>query len=74
MMFDNSPPATPTTWTRVKQHLPIAALLSTAVAVVVGIHMASAALAIAAAGHLVVAGMVVAVRSHRSRPAEDAVR
>lgn len=66
MMFDNSPPSTPSVADRARTHLPMALLVAAAVAVAFGVHVASRALVVVAVGHLVLAGLLVAVRARRS--------
>ncbi len=57
MTFDNPPPVTTTTWSKVKAHLPIFILGGGLIAFFVGTHTASTAIVAGAAFH-VVAGVI----------------
>ena len=77
MVFDNSPdgpPPSPSALQRAHANFPLILLVVAAVGVAAGMHLASAALAVIAAGHVVLAGLLLALRALRqrrpSRPAQ----
>ncbi len=61
MMFDNSPPPTPSTWDTVRSHAPIVLLIGGALVLFVSLHTGLFAVAIAASLHVVLAlgGIVI---------------
>lgn len=77
MVFDNSPdspPPPPSALQWAHANAPLILLVVAAVGVAAGMHLASAALAVAAAGHVVLAGLLLALRAlrqrHRERPVQ----
>lgn len=61
MVFDNSPPPAPSTWSQVKAHLPIVLGVGGLLVAFVGMHTGAIAIAAAAAAHVVLALAVVAI-------------
>ncbi|MEM9133583.1 MAG: hypothetical protein AAF962_26075 [Actinomycetota bacterium] len=70
MVFDNSPPVMASRWEVVRDHFPILVLVFAAVGVAAGVHLASAAVIVIAVGHMVLAGVLFAIRVLRIRKAE----
>jgi len=62
MMFDNSPPSSPSHWEQVKAHLPLVLIIGGAVTVFVSMHIAAFAVATMAAAHIVVGLLAVALQ------------
>ena len=69
MMFDNTPVAPSSRWETLRNHLPVLLLVVAAIGVAGGVHLASTTLAAIAAGHLVLAGILFALRGLRDRRA-----
>lgn len=65
MMFDNSPPTTPSR--KIGEHVAMAALVGGAFAAAIGMHMASLTVAVIGVGHLLIAGAVIAIRGRNNR-------
>ena len=76
MMFDNSRDRSPTSTSALRwahANLALILLVVAAVGVAAGVHLASAALAVAAAGHVVLAGLLLALRALRRRRSSRSV-
>lgn len=67
MVFDNSPPPSPSLVRSAHANLPLILLVVASVGVAAGVHLASAALAVIAAGHLALAGLLLGLRAVRRR-------
>lgn len=77
MVFDNSEAASlpSPSWRRwAHANLPLVLLVAAAVGVAAGVHLASAALAVVAAGHVLLAGLLLALRALRQRRHPGPVR
>lgn len=71
MMFDNSSPPAQTDRNTTGDHIALVVLIGGALAVAFGMHFASLTVAAIGAGHLLVAGLAIAIRSLRARRAAD---
>ncbi len=63
MMFDNSPPESPSTWQQVKAHLPLVLLIGGAFTLFITMHTGAYAIATVAAVHAAVGLGALLVRS-----------